>query len=306
MRFLLVLQQLLLLLPALSDGFSIQVQDSWCSQTSPRRTRITAKVTYQRSCHRPTRTQQPRGSSHTTAAASSSAFRCCRHSIIATQRQHQSKQLFLTSSSDDDHDHGASSRANNQRLPLHKRIPLFLWHVSILLLLYTFHMTVLSQHVAILGGYVPVGYDSLAGMAVAIYYFAIFRKRAMTKNNNTQQPPPWRLPSENSKKWQWIRFRLSTVVACAALVRAYFQTGRFSLFWEDLLFAMSAAGWPITIPVSRSLQVLLGHLSMEKVLVQRDTVAEWLRRSTRNRLGLSRTGSSPVGVVTNIYFWFYC
>ena len=28
-----------------------------------------------------------------------------------------------------------------------------------------------------------------------------------------------------------------------------------------------------------------------------DTLAEWLRRSTRNRLGLSRTGSSPVGVV---------
>ena len=28
-----------------------------------------------------------------------------------------------------------------------------------------------------------------------------------------------------------------------------------------------------------------------------DTVAEWLRRSTRNRLGLSRAGSSPVSVV---------
>jgi hypothetical protein len=27
-----------------------------------------------------------------------------------------------------------------------------------------------------------------------------------------------------------------------------------------------------------------------------DTVAEWLRRSTRNRLGLSRVGSSPASV----------
>ena len=27
-----------------------------------------------------------------------------------------------------------------------------------------------------------------------------------------------------------------------------------------------------------------------------DTVAEWLRRSTRNRLGLSRVGSSPTSV----------
>ena len=33
-----------------------------------------------------------------------------------------------------------------------------------------------------------------------------------------------------------------------------------------------------------------------------DTVAEWLRRSTRNRLGLSRVGSSPTGVVLLILF----
>ncbi len=31
----------------------------------------------------------------------------------------------------------------------------------------------------------------------------------------------------------------------------------------------------------------------------RDAVAEWLRRSTRNRLGLSRVGSSPAGVETS-------
>ena len=31
--------------------------------------------------------------------------------------------------------------------------------------------------------------------------------------------------------------------------------------------------------------------------VQSDTVAEWLRRLTRNQLGLSRAGSSPVSVV---------
>ena len=28
-----------------------------------------------------------------------------------------------------------------------------------------------------------------------------------------------------------------------------------------------------------------------------DTVSEWLRRSTRNRLGSARAGSNPVGVV---------
>ena len=31
-------------------------------------------------------------------------------------------------------------------------------------------------------------------------------------------------------------------------------------------------------------------------IVTEDTVAEWLRRSTRNRLGLSRVGSSPASV----------
>ena len=33
-----------------------------------------------------------------------------------------------------------------------------------------------------------------------------------------------------------------------------------------------------------------------------DTVAEWLRRSTRNRLGLSRVGSSPASVDTVLLF----
>lgn len=31
--------------------------------------------------------------------------------------------------------------------------------------------------------------------------------------------------------------------------------------------------------------------------VQQDSVSEWLRRSTRNRLGSARTGSNPVAVV---------
>ena len=35
---------------------------------------------------------------------------------------------------------------------------------------------------------------------------------------------------------------------------------------------------------------------------RKDTVAEWLRRPTRNRLGLSRVGSSPASVVD---FWYF-
>ena len=61
--------------------------------------------------------------------------------------------------------------------------------------------------------------------------------------------------------WPLIRFRFSFVTAAALLVKTYFQTGRLSLFWEDLLYELSAAGWPLTTARMRSLQVLLGHLS---------------------------------------------
>jgi membrane protease YdiL (CAAX protease family) len=66
---------------------------------------------------------------------------------------------------------------------------------------------------------------------------------------------PWRLPTGS------VRWRLSTLVAGASLVYAYFSTGRFSLFWEDLVLSMSGLGFGLTVPRSRSLQVLLGHLT---------------------------------------------
>ena len=68
-------------------------------------------------------------------------------------------------------------------------------------------------------------------------------------------------PSNHHADMVWIRFRVSVMVTCVALVKAYFQTGRYSLFWEDLLYSASAAGWPLTIPRSRSIQVLAGHLT---------------------------------------------
>jgi membrane protease YdiL (CAAX protease family) len=68
-------------------------------------------------------------------------------------------------------------------------------------------------------------------------------------------------PSTSNNDFMWIRFRMSVIIACGALMKAYFQTGRYSLFWEDLLYSMSAAGWPLTIPLSRSIQVLAGHLT---------------------------------------------
>ena len=50
-----------------------------------------------------------------------------------------------------------------------------------------------------------------------------------------------------------------------------------------------------------------GESRFEKVNLraQADTVAEWLRRLTRNQLDLFRVGSSPTGVVI-VYFWRGC
>jgi membrane protease YdiL (CAAX protease family) len=85
--------------------------------------------------------------------------------------------------------------------------------------------------------------------------------------DQTQIPTVRNFPSFFSSRivsaaeFTWIRFRLSMMVAIVALVKAYFQTGTYSLFWEDLLYTMSAAGWPLTVPLSRSIQVLAGHLT---------------------------------------------
>lgn len=171
--------------------------------------------------------------------------------------------------------------------------------LCLLLALYAFHLTVLTQHVAIIGGRLVVGYDSLTGAAIALWYFAIYRsannqqrrRQRQQHNENLATEWPWNLPSAPSSKdgfsivastspasslsspesaattwwksadWKWIRFRASTLLTLVALIKAYFSTGNFSLFWEDMLFTMSAAGWPLTVPLSRSLQVLLGHLS---------------------------------------------
>jgi membrane protease YdiL (CAAX protease family) len=55
--------------------------------------------------------------------------------------------------------------------------------------------------------------------------------------------------------------KLTGVVALYLLIQGYFMTGRFSLFWEDFLYSMAGVGFPMTIPMHRSLVVLLGHLS---------------------------------------------
>ena len=218
-----------------------------------------------------------------------------------------------------------------------------LLQLCILMGLYLFHLTILSQHVAILcWNTIAMGYDSLVGATIGIFYMLFriiqFNSTTTTKQQQQQQQQfPWNLPrpqlpnpqiqqqqqqhtaqdynrkidddvnnsvlnsntnpivarsslSQNDTKsvrmmirhhlkdwmssrqstshlsnhtdnYTWIRFRISMILTCGALIKAYYQTGRYSLFWEDLLYSMSAAGWPLTVPLSRSIQVLAGHLT---------------------------------------------
>jgi len=45
------------------------------------------------------------------------------------------------------------------------------------------------------------------------------------------------------------------------LTVGYFSTGRFSLIFENVLYAAAGFGLPLTVPMHRSLVVLLGHLA---------------------------------------------
>ena len=55
--------------------------------------------------------------------------------------------------------------------------------------------------------------------------------------------------------------RTTSVVAFVLLTIGYFSTGRLSLLFENLLYASAGAGLPLTVPMHRSLVVLLGHLA---------------------------------------------
>jgi membrane protease YdiL (CAAX protease family) len=212
-----------------------------------------------------------------------------------------------------------------------------LLQLCLLMVLYIFHLTILSQHAAIIcWNTMAIGYDSLVGGTIGLLYMIIkmihqFKTAKQQQSgidsvSSSQLLFPWNLPRPqlpdhlqhstrdnietmdnindsglnktiaadsllpekgtkndgmmirhrltkwiNSKQptqrrtnnmdYTWIRFRISMILTCGALVKAYYQTGRYSLFWEDLLYGMSAAGWPLTIPLSRSIQVLAGHLT---------------------------------------------
>lgn len=160
----------------------------------------------------------------------------------------------------------------------------------LVLILYVFHLCILTQKEAVFpvqlipstkGHFTGIGYDSLAGI-VALIFYQVCRRRSQqsTAEKHDMELPsvlsspspaeaPWNLPRDNA------RFRLTSIIAAFVLVQAYFATGRFSIFWEDTLYAMSGLGFPITAPMQRSLCVLLGHLSW---LLTGSFLLRWLPR----------------------------
>ena len=78
-------------------------------------------------------------------------------------------------------------------------------------------------------------------------------------------PDLWTAPHPKNMPWKSVwkssYSRFSSLLSLVALTRAYFFTGRFSLFWEDKLYEMAIHLKWMTVPMHRSLSVLLGHLS---------------------------------------------
>jgi membrane protease YdiL (CAAX protease family) len=153
-----------------------------------------------------------------------------------------------------------------------------LLQMVVALALYTFHLTVLTQHAVVFpfqlipttmststyslsAAGTGIGWDSLAGMATLGLY-AIYKRQqqGVETSSETAQTKktrvfPWQLPAHNN------RHKLSFLIASCLLTQAYFFTGQFSIYWEDLLYNLSGQGWPLTAPMHRSLCVLLGHMS---------------------------------------------
>ena len=153
------------------------------------------------------------------------------------------------------------------------------------LLLYVFHLTVLTQHQLVFpvqlipndrGWAQSIGLDSLAGMAS---FAGMLWLRKTTKHRDTPAVPPvLRSPKGDEMPWAFSASRLlktgaknsnelsgltpraTSLVVFLMLTYTYFHTGQFSLWCERFLYELAGVGVPLTVAMQRSLVVLLGHL----------------------------------------------
>ena len=165
------------------------------------------------------------------------------------------------------------------------------------LLLYVFHLTILTQHQLVFPiqlipndrGYAQsLGLDSLAGMASLA---GMLWLRRTTKDRDVPAVPPvFRSPKGDERPWAFppsrqLRYnrkagernavrgrntgsnhlpgltpRATSLMVFLMLTYTYFHTGSFSLWCERLLYDLAGVGVPLTIAMQRSLVVLMGHL----------------------------------------------
>ncbi|KAG5175528.1 hypothetical protein JKP88DRAFT_338282 [Tribonema minus] len=139
------------------------------------------------------------------------------------------------------------------------------------LVLYLFHMFVLSKHcipfpVQLIpndyGLCQSVGLDTLAGehLRFGVIVGALLLRREEGKTGKALgggaavmrgRSAPWSLDRSLTAKLPLLAMLLGF---------AYYCSGWSALAWEYVLYGLAAAGLPLTVAMHRSLQVLLGHL----------------------------------------------
>ena len=154
------------------------------------------------------------------------------------------------------------------------------------LFLYIFHLRVLTQHgitfpVQLIpndeGWFQSIGLDSVAGI-LSLFGMVWLRKASLKHNNGgkvvipsiwsdpTESEAPWRLRSKNKTNTKSNRdkssddttidggaphVRSTSIIAFILLTFGYFSTGRFSLLFENALYAAAGYGVPLTVPMHR-------------------------------------------------------
>ena len=150
--------------------------------------------------------------------------------------------------------------------------------------LYIFHLRVLTQHGITFpfqlipndeGWFQSIGLDSLAGI-FSLIGMVWLRKSSMKHSANdsnievvvpsvwsdpTHDDAPWKLrrqskkdkrsDDENKSMEEIYHPRSTSIVAFVLLTIGYFSTGRFSLFFENALYAAAGYGVPMTVPMHR-------------------------------------------------------
>ena len=200
------------------------------------------------------------------------------------------------------------------------------------------------------GHFQSLGWDSLAGIMVSISYFCFSSKWITQSNNHTifspwtavscyslqspftfPSPPVYTPPTTTNNNnniinnnnnsttplFQWSLHdatKASSILVLFLLILAYFSTGRIASFFEQSLYSLAGLGFPLTIPMHRSLVVLFGHLSwvvMGSLLLSLGVVPQPFFQNKKNKISntttttqTSSSSSSLSSSSSSMYKWY--